>query len=314
MAGRDGTLAQPVRRSACRSAQAVAPPASRRREPFCLRKAGRGERAMIEPKTSRPSEPKTSRETNFELWRKWKENHDIEAKKQLIEYYLPLVEYVSNRMAIGLPKNVSKEDLTSNGVMGLIDAIEKFDHRRGLQFETYASWRIRGAMIDGLRQGDWVPRSVREKAKKIEEAYAHLEQQLLRSVTDAEVSAYLNVSEREFQQMLQEIAVTTVCSLEDPIRDEEAETRLSMLVDEKAKNPDYKVHEQFLKETLIKGIERLTEKERIVISLFYYEELSLSEIAEVMSLSPSRISQLHSKAILRLRGALDKQKKQLLEN
>jgi RNA polymerase sigma factor for flagellar operon FliA len=259
-------------------------------------------------------EPKTSRLSNFELWQQWKEHRDIEAKKRLIEHYLPLVEYVSNRMAIGLPKNVSKDDLTSNGVMGLIDAIEKFDYRRGLQFETYASWRIRGAMIDGLRQGDWVPRSVREKAKKIEEAYAHLEQQMLRSVTDAEVSAYLNVSEREFQQMLQEIAVTTICSLEDPIREEETETRLSMLVDEKAKNPDYKVQEQFLKETLIKGIERLTEKERIVISLFYYEELSLSEIAEVMSLSPSRISQLHSKAILRLRGALDKQKKQLLEN
>lgn len=259
-------------------------------------------------------EPKSPHLSNIELWQQWKEHRDIEAKKRLIEHYLPLVDYVTNRMAIGLPKNVSKDDLASNGVMGLIDAIEKFDYQRGLQFETYASWRIRGAIIDGLRQGDWVPRSVREKAKKIEEAYQHLEQQLLRSVTDAEVSAYLNVSERDFQQMLQEIAVTTVCSLEDPIREEESETRLSMLVDEKARNPDYKVQEHFLKETLIKGIERLTEKERIVISLFYYEELSLSEIAEVMSLSPSRISQLHSKAILRLRGALEKQKKQLLEN
>lgn len=259
-------------------------------------------------------EPKTPHLSNIDLWRQWKEHQDIEAKKQLIEQYLPLVDYVTNRMAIGLPKNVSKDDLSSNGVMGLIDAIEKFDYERGLQFETYASWRIRGAMIDGLRQGDWVPRSVREKAKRIEEAYQHLEQQLLRSVTDSEMSAYLNVTEREFQQMLQEIAVTTVCSLEDPIREEESETRLSMLIDEKAKNPDYKVQEFFLKETLVKGIERLTEKERIVVSLFYYEELSLSEIAEVMSLSPSRISQLHSKAILRLRGALDKQRSQLLQN
>lgn len=257
---------------------------------------------------------KTPHLTNFHKWQAWKEQGDLEAKKQLIEQYLPLVEYVTNRMAIGLPKNVMKDDLASNGVMGLIDAIEKFDYCRGLQFETYASWRIRGAIIDGLRQGDWVPRSVREKAKKVEEAYQHLEQHFLRSVTDAEIAEYLQVSEKEFVVMLQDIAVTTVCSLEDPIRDEEAETRKSLLVDEKAKNPDYKVHEFYLKESLTKGIERLTEKERTVVSLFYYEELSLSEIAEVMSLSPSRISQLHSKAILRLRGALDKHKDQLLQH
>lgn len=260
------------------------------------------------------TEPKAPHLSNMAMWEKWKEEQDIDAKKALIEQYLPLVDYVTNRMAIGLPKNVSKDDLASNGAMGLIDAIDKFDYKRGLQFETYASWRIRGAIIDGLRQGDWVPRSVREKAKRIEEAYQHLEQQFLRSVSDAEISTYLQVSEREFTTMLQEIAVTTVCSLEDPIREEESETRMSLLVDEKAKNPDHKVHEFFLKESLVKGIERLTEKERIVVSLFYYEELSLSEIAEVMSLSPSRISQLHSKAILRLRGALSKQKDQLMQN
>jgi RNA polymerase sigma factor for flagellar operon FliA len=254
-----------------------------------------------------------SRLTHQQLWQRWKENGDSEAKKKLIEHYLPLVEYVSSRMAVGLPKNVSKDDLASHGAMGLIDAIEKFDYRRGLQFETYASWRIRGAIIDGLRQGDWVPRSVRDKAKKMEDAYAVLEQRHLRSATDAEVCAYLNISEKEFQQMLQEVAVATVCSLEDPIREEESETRLSLLVDEKAPNPEYLVHETYLKEALMQGIERLTEKERTVVSLFYYEDLSLSEIAEVMSLSPSRISQLHSKAILRLRGVLAKHKDQLLQ-
>ncbi|NIK68854.1 MULTISPECIES: FliA/WhiG family RNA polymerase sigma factor [unclassified Paenibacillus] len=251
---------------------------------------------------------------NLDLWRAWKEEGDLEAKKRLIEQFLPLVDYVTNRMAIGLPKNVLKDDLASNGVMGLIDAIEKFDYCRGLQFETYASWRIRGSIIDGLRQGDWVPRSVREKAKRIEEAYQSLEQKYLRSVSDAEISEYLNVSEKEFTTMLHEIAITTVCSLEDPIREEESETRLSLLIDERAKNPDHKAHEFFLKDSLVSGIEKLTEKERTVISLFYYEELSLSEIAEVMSLSPSRISQLHSKAILRLRGALAKHKDQLLQH
>jgi RNA polymerase sigma factor for flagellar operon FliA len=260
------------------------------------------------------AEPKTAHLTNIQMWQAWRERGEVEAKKQLIEQYLPLVDYVTNRMAIGLPKNVIKDDLASNGVMGLIDAIEKFDYCRGLQFETYASWRIRGAIIDGLRQGDWVPRSVREKAKRVEEAYQHLEQQYLRSVTDAEISSYLQVSEKEFAGMLQDIAVTTVCSLEDPIREEESETRMSLLVDDKAKNPDHKVHEFYMKESLVKGIERLTEKERTVVSLFYYEELSLSEIAEVMSLSPSRISQLHSKAILRLRGALAKHKDQLLQH
>jgi RNA polymerase sigma factor for flagellar operon FliA len=259
-------------------------------------------------------EQKESHLSNMQTWRRWKEDGQLDAKQTLIEHYLPLVEYVSNRLAVGLPKNVQREDLTSHGVMGLIDAIEKFDYQRGLQFETYASWRIRGAIIDGLRQGDWVPRSLREKAKKIEEAYQILEQQYLRSVTDSEISQYLQVSEKEFQQMVQDIAVTAVCSIDDPIREEEAETRRSLLVDENAKNPEYKVDEFFLKETLAKAIEKLTEKERTVVSLFYYEELSLSEIAEVMSLSPSRISQLHSKAILRLRGAIGRFKNQLFED
>ncbi|MDQ0090599.1 RNA polymerase sigma factor for flagellar operon FliA [Paenibacillus anaericanus] len=251
---------------------------------------------------------------NFvEIWEKWKEHGDIEAKKQLIEKYLPIVDYVSGRLAVGLPKNVSKDDLSSNGVMGLIDAVEKFDYKRGLQFETYASWRVRGAILDGLRQGDWVPRSVREKSKKLEEGYQQLEQRYLRSVTDSEMSEYLNISVREFQSMLQEVAVMTLCSLEDPIREEESETRLTLLVDEKAKNPDHKVREFYLKDSLTKGIEKLTEKERTVVSLLYYEDLSLSEIAEVMSLSPSRISQLHSKAILRLRGSLEKHRDLLMQ-
>jgi RNA polymerase sigma factor for flagellar operon FliA len=249
-----------------------------------------------------------------DLWSAWKEDGDPEAKKKLIENHLHIVDYVSSRLAIGLPKNVSKGDLASNGVMGLIDAIEKFDYKRGLQFETYASWRVRGAILDSLRQGDWVPRSVREKAKKIETAYQQLEQKYLRSVSDSEMSSYLEVSEKEFRHMLQEVAVMTLTSLEDPIREEESETRMSVLVDEKAKNPDHKVHEFYLREALKKGISKLTPKERTVVSLLYYEDLSLSEIAEVMSLSPSRISQLHSKAIMRLRGALDKDRDLLMQN
>ncbi|WP_127580660.1 FliA/WhiG family RNA polymerase sigma factor [Paenibacillus koleovorans] len=257
---------------------------------------------------------KQSHLSNVELWKAWKVEGLLAAKQQLIEQYLPLVDYVVGRLLVGLPKNVSRDDLCSHGMLGLIDAVEKFDYERGLQFETYASWRIRGATIDGLRQGDWVPRSVREKAKRLEDAYQKLEQHYLRSVTDTEMSEYLQISEKEFQHMLQEISITAICSFDDPIKEEESETRLSLMIDEKAKNPEYKVNEFFLKESLAKAIEKLTEKERTVVSLFYYEELSLSEIAEVMSLSPSRISQLHSKAILRLRGSLGRWKNQLLED
>lgn len=252
--------------------------------------------------------------TNIELWLAWREQGDIEAKKKLIEQFLPLVEFVTSRMAIGLPKNVIRDDLASHGVMGLIDAIEKFDYTRGLQFETYGSWRIRGAMIDGLRQSDWVPRSVREKAKKIEEAYQILEQKHMRTVTDLEVCEYLEVSEKEFANMVQDISVTTVFSLEEPLREEDTETRMSLLIDQSAKRPESTVDDVYLKQSLMKGIDRLTAKERTVVSLFYYEDLSLSEIAEVMSLSPSRISQLHSKAILRLRGVLEQQKDQLFQS
>ncbi|MBY3618673.1 FliA/WhiG family RNA polymerase sigma factor [Acinetobacter sp. CUI P1] len=260
------------------------------------------------------NERKASQLETDELWEQWKEHGDPEAKKKLIESYLHIVDYVSSRLAVGLPKNVSKDDLASNGVMGLIDAIEKFDYKRGLQFQTYASWRVRGAILDSLRQSDWVPRSVREKAKKIEDAYQQLEQKYLRSVSDEEMSLYLDISVTEFQNMLQDVAVMSLCSLEDPIREEESETRMSILVDDKAKNPDSKVNEFYLREALTKGIEKLTVKERTVVSLLYYEDLSLSEIAEVMSLSPSRISQLHSKAILRLRGTLEKNRDLLMQN
>ncbi len=238
----------------------------------------------------------------------------MEAKNKLVEAYLPLVEYVSGRLSIGLPSNVSKDDLSSYGIMGLIDAVEKFDLERGLRFETYASWRIRGAILDSLRQGDWVPRSVREKAKRIEEAYGVLEQKYMRTVTDEEVSEYLKVSMEEFRQMLLDVSLTSVFSLEDPVGDEESDSRMAMLIDEKAEAPESAVHKQFLQDMLARAIERLTEKERTVVSLFYYEELSLSEIAEVMSLSPSRISQLHSKALLRLKGVLASSKAELMSD
>lgn len=259
------------------------------------------------------AEQQPVRGKDHDLWSAYKVHGDAEAKKKLIEKHLKLIDYVVNKLAAGLPRNLSRDDLHSFGVMGLIDAIDKFDYGRGLQFETYATWRIRGAVIDGLRQNDWVPRSVREKSRKLEEAYQALEQQYMRTVSDREVMDYMEMDEREFGRLQQDIAFSNVVSLEDPLKDDDSETRLSFLIDENAKNPESKIHDLYLKECLAKAIERLTERERTVVSLFYYEDLTLGEIAEVMSLTPSRISQLHSKAVSRLRNALMHAKDQLLQ-
>jgi RNA polymerase sigma factor for flagellar operon FliA len=203
------------------------------------------------------------------LWTQFKEHQSEEARQELIVHYMKIVDVVVNRLAIGLPKNISREDLAGYGIMGLIDAVNRFDHRRGWQFETYASWRVRGAIIDSLRQSDWVPRSVREKAKKIEEAYLKLEQLYLRDVKDEEISEYLQVSVDEFHKMLQDTAISTVMSFDEPIKDEENDSRLSLLIDLNAVNPESKVNEVYLKQMLAKSLDKLTVNERQVVTLFY---------------------------------------------
>ena len=232
----------------------------------------------------------------------------------MITQFLPLVDKVANRLAINLPANVDKDDLISYGRFGLLDALTKFDHTRGLQFETYAMWRIRGAMIDGLRENDWIPRTVRDKAKKMEEAYTYLEQQLLRMPTDQEVASYLGISEKELQQLFFETSLATMVSIDEAVGDEEEQktARHSYIVDEATPRPENVAEAAGLKEVLVSVIDKLPEKERIVVSLFYFEEMTLSEIAEIMSLSPSRISQLHSKALFRLRSTLSRWKSQLI--
>ena len=250
----------------------------------------------------------------FDKWISWKEEGDKSAELELIEQFLPLVNKVANRLAIGLPSNVDRDDLISFGRFGLLDALAKFDHTRGLQFETYAMWRIRGAMIDGLRESDWIPRTVRDKAKKIEEAYTTLEQRLLRVPTDQEVSEFLGITERELQQVFYDTSLASMISIDEAVGDEDEQktARHSYIVDELTPSPEQIAETSSLKEVLSHSIDKLPEKERIVVSLFYFEELTLSEIAEVMSLSPSRISQLHSKAVLRLRSSLSRWKSQLM--
>ncbi|WP_126426421.1 FliA/WhiG family RNA polymerase sigma factor [Brevibacillus marinus] len=250
----------------------------------------------------------------FDKWVAWKEEGNRQAETELIEQFIPLVYKVVNRLAIGLPNIVDKDDLISYGRFGLLDAINKFDHTRGLKFETYAMWRIRGAIIDGLRENDWIPRTIRDKAKKIEEAYTVLEQKLLRSPTDREVSEYLGISEQELRQVIYDTSLASMVSIDETVGedDEQKTARHSYIIDELTQRPESAAEAKSLKEVLTRTIDKLPEKERIVVSLFYFEELSLSEIAEVMKLSPSRISQLHSKAIFRLRSALTRWKSQLL--
>lgn len=250
----------------------------------------------------------------FDKWILWKQEGDKDAELQLIARFLPLVTKVANRLAIGLPSTVDKDDLISFGRFGLLDALQKFDYTRGLQFETYAMWRIRGAMIDGLRENDWIPRTVRDKSKKIEEAYVKLEQEKMRTPTDSEVCEYLGMTEKELQQVLYDTSLAAMVSIDEMVGDEDEQktARHSYVVDELTPRPESVAESNNMKEVLSKSIDKLPEKERLVVSLFYFDELTLSEIAEVMNLSPSRISQLHSKAIFRLRSSLTRWKSQLI--
>lgn len=254
---------------------------------------------------------KSQTQLNLEqLWVNWREYDDSQAYQQLVEYYIIIVDQVVHRLKINLSNLVTFDELKSHGLMGFLDALNKFDYKRGLQFETYATLRIRGAILDGLRDSDWIPRSIRDKAKKIEKAYNELEQQYLRSVTDEEIIDYLQMDRKEFYQSIQETSFMTCISLDEPIDDEHENTRKSLISDNKESIDDV-IDKFHLRDVLAKSIDKLPEKEKLVISLYYYEELNLAEISEILNLSTSRISQLHTKAIYRLRGALGRQKKNL---
>ncbi len=246
------------------------------------------------------------------LWIEYKENGSIAARDELIINYASLVKYVANRLAINLSSLVEIDELISYGIEGLIDALEKFDYKRNIKFETYAITRIRGSMIDGLRAMDWVPVSLRQKSKEVEKTYALLEAKLGRSATDAEVAETLGLTMKELSNLLREVAATTIVSLDDFLPGEDGEDSKKRMVDllEDHDAVDALEMAEFIevKETLSSSIERLPAKEKEVVSLYYYEGLTLKEIGAVLSLSESRISQLHTKAILRLRGSLSKKK------
>jgi RNA polymerase sigma factor FliA len=238
-------------------------------------------------------------------WDSWVEHRDPQAGDKLIQLYMPLVHYHVQRIAVSLPKNIHKQELVSLGLIGLYDALEKFDPSRDLKFDTYASFRIRGAILDGLRKEDWLPRSIREKAKKIEETIERLEQRYMRSVTAKEVAAELGMTEEEVYTVANENFFANVLSFQQVVTEEEEETAPLAVRDEKTPSPEEEVIKQELYEKLAEVIEQLSEKEQLVISLFYKEELTFTEIGEILGLSTSRISQLHSKAIFKLRKILE---------
>ena len=243
-----------------------------------------------------------------QLWQEFHHGGSGAAREQLIVGYSPLVKYVAGRVAIGLPPNVEFDDLVSYGIFGLMDAIDKFDLERGIKFETYAIARIRGAIMDGLRNNDWVPRSVRQKAKDLEKVCNDLEHRLGRYATDQEISASLQVSLEEFYRMLNEVSCTTLSSLDEmwlTKKPEDDNVRvLDLIENEDSSDPEQLVEISELKAALAKAIDGLSEREKYVISLYYYEGLTLKEIGETLSISESRVSQIHTKAIFRLQGRL----------
>ncbi|WP_175989032.1 FliA/WhiG family RNA polymerase sigma factor [Bacillus sp. Marseille-Q1617] len=237
-------------------------------------------------------------------WDKWISNRDTQAGDLLVKKYMPLVSYHVARISVGLPKNVSREDIKSLGLMGLLDALQKFDPTRDLKFDTYASFRVRGAILDGLRKEDWLPRSTRDKAKRIEAKMVELEQRHLRHVTAEEVAEELEMTAEDVYQTTNEHFFANVLSMDDQLTDEDHDTGTYSLKDEKTISPEEEVLKGENLVELEQTIRKLSEKEQLVLSLFYKEELTLTEIGEIMKLSTSRISQIHSKAIFKLRNLL----------
>jgi RNA polymerase sigma factor for flagellar operon FliA len=251
-----------------------------------------------------------------DCWVRYKRNRESAARDELILEYATLVKYVAGRLNVGFRNRVELDELVSYGVFGLLDAIEKFDPSRGIKFETYAVVRIRGAILDGLRSMDWVPQSIRNKSREIERTYARLEHEMGRSVNDQEVAAAMNITLGEYNQLLQDISYTSVSYLEDVWAGDsgsgDSVRILDTIEDTRVEDPLQNLEKEEAKQVLTEALERLPEREKLVITLYYYESLTLKEIGAVLGLSESRISQLHTKAVLRLRGRLSRQKKKLV--
>jgi RNA polymerase sigma factor FliA len=242
------------------------------------------------------------------LWREYKDDATEQARERLILHYSPLVKFVAGRVASGLPQSIEQADLVSYGIFGLIDAIDKFDLERGFKFETYAIARIKGAIIDELRSIDWVPRSVRAKARAIERAYSKLENELKRNPDDKEVAAELEMSQAELDQTLSQISFTGLVALDELLGGGNGEgggsSTVGDTVADRANDPVEAFEVDEMKHLLADMIMRMGDRERLVLTLYYYEGLTLAEIGQVLGVTESRVCQIHTKAILQLRARL----------
>jgi RNA polymerase sigma factor for flagellar operon FliA len=255
-----------------------------------------------------PDESAEAADAVAELWADYKAHGTQAARERLILHYSPLVKFVAGRVAAGLPQSIEQTDLVSYGIFGLIDAIDKFDLGRGFKFETYAISRIKGAIIDELRSIDWVPRSVRAKARAIERAYSKLENELRRSPDDDEIAAELDMSKGELAQTLSQISLTGLVAIDELLQassgDRQGSATVGDTIADGAHDPveAYEVDE--MKHLLADAINRMPDRERLVLTLYYYEGLTLAEIGTILTVTESRVCQIHTKAILQLRGRL----------
>ena len=250
--------------------------------------------------------------TEEELWKEYKKTKDPQIRDAFVKQYAPLVKYVAGKVAIGMPHNVEFDDLVGFGVFGLFDAIEKFDPDKHVKFKTYAVTRIRGAIFDELRSIDWVPRSVRQKAREIEDTIHHLEASLGRSASDEEIAKELNMNMDEFQKVMLKVSGTSMLSLNDVWYNNDENDKISIvdsIESPSSMNPDTIVEKEEIKRVIVEAINELPDKEKKVLVLYYYEDLTLKEIGQVLEVTESRISQLHTKAIMRLRAKLTNIKK-----
>ncbi len=234
------------------------------------------------------------------LWSEYRKKPTQEIREQLILAYAQLVKLVAGRLSMYLGHNVEYDDLVSYGIFGLIDAIDKFDMEKNVKFETYASLRIRGAILDQIRKMDWIPRTVRQRQRKIDDAIKQIEMRTGKAASDEEIAAELGLTEDELTNWQSQLMVTNVVSLSE-FEESGQEPVMETVNKNRFQQPEEVVAEQELKEKLIEALELLTEKERRVIELYYYEDLTLKEISLVLEVSESRISQLHTKALLKMR-------------
>ncbi|MFB1049549.1 FliA/WhiG family RNA polymerase sigma factor [Paraliobacillus sp. JSM ZJ581] len=257
----------------------------------------------------------TSNPTIDVLWDQWIKSKDNEIANQLVEHYLYLVHYHTQRIAAHLPQSIEKDDIRSLGLFGLFDALHKFDHTRDLKFATYASFRIRGSIMDGLRKEDWLPRSTRDKAKKIEQAIQFLEQRLYREPSASEVAEYLQLSKSEVEEVIKDSLFSNLLFIEDKSTEHQDNYKEGIgynLPDDRNPSPEETIVNTENLNDLAECITLLNENEQMVISLFYKEELTFTEIGKVLGLTTSRISQIHKQAIFKLKKSLSTAFKNLL--